>query len=132
MVMNRQVQEILLMEYGITGRRKSVRDAWVQYTWNNEVTITGTDAYYFTDGNFAPASVSYQYLDADGNWKEVENGEGFGVKLNQYNKTTFAPVTTTAIRMWMKPKTLGCGVIEWKVYGYSNEMATDKQLLSDN
>lgn len=104
-------------------------DAWVQYTWNNEVTITGTDAYYFTDGNFAPASVSYQYLDADGNWKEVENGEGFGVKLNQYNKTIFAPVTTTAIRMWMKPKTLGCGVIEWKVYGYSNEMAADKQLL---
>lgn len=26
-------------------------------------------------------------------------------------------------------KTLGCGVIEWKVYGYSNEMAADKQLL---
>ena len=49
-------------------------DAWVQYTWNNEVTITGTDAYYFTDGNFAPAS-GYQYLDADGNWKEVENGK---------------------------------------------------------
>ena len=68
-------------------------DARVQYTWNNEVTITGTDAYYFTDGNFAPASVSYQYLDADGNWKEVENGEGFGVKLNQYNKTIIAPVT---------------------------------------
>ena len=71
----------------------------------------------------------YKYLDADGNWNEIENGEGFGVKLNQYNKTIFAPVTTTAIRMWMKPKTLGCGVIEWKVYGYSNEMAADKQLL---
>ena len=104
-------------------------DAWVQYDWNSEVTITGTEAYYFTDGNFAPASVNFQYKDKDGNWKDVENGEGFGVKLDQYNKTTFAPVTTTSFRMNMAPKTLGCGVIEWKVFGYSDEMAADKQLL---
>lgn len=104
-------------------------EAWVQYTWNTEVTITSTEAYYFTDGNFAPASVNFQYLDSDGNWKDVQNGDGFGVKMNQYNKTTFAPVTTTAFRMLMTPKTLGCGVIEWKVMGYSDEMAADKQLL---
>lgn len=104
-------------------------EAWVQYTWNHEVTITSTEAYYFTDGNFAPASVNFQYMDADGNWKDVENGDGFGVKLDKYNKTTFAPVTTTAFRMLMTPKTLGCGVIEWKVMGYSDEMAADKQLL---
>ena len=42
------------------------------------MTITGTEAYYFTDGNFAPASVNFQYKDKDGNWKDVENGEGFG------------------------------------------------------
>ena len=104
-------------------------EAWVQYTWNAEVTITGTDAYYFTDGNFAPASVNFQYLDREGNWRDVENGDGFGTKLNQYNKTVFSPVTTTAFRMIMNPKTLGCGVIEWKVYGYSDESAADKKLL---
>ncbi|WP_418431225.1 DUF5695 domain-containing protein [Blautia sp.] len=104
-------------------------EAWVQYTWNAEVTITGTDAYYFTDGNFAPASVNFQYLDREGNWRDVENGDGFDTKLNQYNKTVFSPVTTTAFRMIMNPKTLGCGVIEWKVYGYSDESAADKKLL---
>lgn len=104
-------------------------EAWVQYTWNSEVTITGTDAYYFTDGNFAPASVNFQYLDREGNWRDVENGDGYGTKLNQYNKTSFSPVMTTAFRMIMNPKTLGCGVIEWKVYGYSDESAADKKLL---
>ena len=49
-------------------------------------------------------------------------------ELNKYNTTTFAPVTTTAIRMNMSPKTQGCGVIEWKVYGYA-ENVIDKTLL---
>ena len=53
---------------------------------------------------------------------------GCGTELNKYNTTTFAPVTTTAIRMNMSPKTLGCGVIEWKVYGYA-ENVIDKTLL---
>ena len=36
-------------------------DAWVQYDWESAVTIYQSDAYYFTDGNFAPKAVSYQY-----------------------------------------------------------------------
>lgn len=101
-------------------------EAWVQYDWNEEVLITGTDAYYFTDGNFAPATAAFQYKDADGNWKDVESGTGFGTQLNQYNYTNFEPISTTAFRMLMMPKTLGCGVIEWKVYGYAQASIADK------
>ena len=103
-------------------------DAWVQYDWESEVTIYQSDAYYFTDGNFVPKSVSYQYKDANGNWRDLPNVSGCGTELNKYNTTTFAPVTTTAIRMNMSPKTQGCGVIEWKVYGYA-ENVIDKTLL---
>lgn len=94
-------------------------EAWVQYTWEEPMTIQSSDAYYFKDGggNFAPGSVRYEYLDEDGNWQPVNNAEGLGIELDQYNTTTFDPVTTTAIRMYMTPNPLGSGVIEWKVYG---------------
>ncbi|URZ18756.1 DUF6055 domain-containing protein [Clostridium felsineum] len=93
--------------------------AWVEYDWNTAKTLTGMDAYYFKDGNgnFAPQTVSIQVKDSKGNWVSV-SGNGLGVDLNKYNTTTFNPVKTTAIRMYITPKTLGCGVIEWKVYGY--------------
>lgn len=104
-------------------------DAWVQYTWESAVTIYQSNAYYFTDGNFVPKDVSYEYLDANGEWRPMTNVEGCGTELNQYNETTFDPVTTTAVRMNMSPKTLGCGVIEWQVLGYA-ENIIDKVLLN--
>lgn len=109
--------------------------AWVQYTWEEEQILTGTDAYYFRDGNgnFNPASVNYYYLDADGvTWKNFTGVEGLGVELNKYNKTTFDPVKTTAIRMIMNPQNLGSGVIEWKVYGYGDALSAAKQALKDD
>lgn len=92
--------------------------AWVMYTWDVPVTIDGADAYYFTDGNFAPKDAKLEYLAEDGQWHEVPNVSGLGVTLNQYNTTSFDPITTTKLRMTMNPKTLGIGVIEWKAYGY--------------
>ena len=84
--------------------------AWVMYTWDVPVTIDGADAYYFTDGNFAPKDAKLEYLAEDGQWHEVPNVSGLGVTLNQYNTTSFDPITTTKLRMTMNPKTLGIGV----------------------
>lgn len=103
--------------------------AWVQYDWDYDVTLTGSSAYYFTDGNFAPKTVYLEYKDAQGNWHEVANPNGYGVSLNRYNDTSFEPVTTRSIRMTMTPKTLGIGVIEWKVFGYTEQKLTDKSAL---
>ena len=106
-------------------------DAWVQYTWDSEVLIYQTNAYYFKDGggNFQPKNISYEYLDANGEWRPLTNVVGCGNELHQYNETTFDPVYTTAIRMNMTPVTLGCGVIEWQVFGYA-ENIIDKVLLN--
>lgn len=94
--------------------------AWVMYTWEEARILTSSDAYYFRDGggNFNPATVKYEYLDQDGNWQLFTNVKGLGVELNKYNTTTFDPVVATAIRMTLTPQNLGCGVIEWKVFGY--------------
>ena len=93
-------------------------DQWLQYTWENPVTIDATDVYYFTDGGGInmPGSVDFQYLDENGEWKYVEDAVGLGGEADQYNRTTFKAVTTTALRMNLSPSKLGLGVIEWKVY----------------
>lgn len=106
-------------------------DAWVQYNWDEKVILTGTDAYYFKDGggNFQPEGITYQYLDDEGNWQDIIQMTGLGNELDQYNYTSFEPVSTTAIRMNMSPVTKGCGVIEWKVYGYSDTRSADKTEL---
>ncbi len=103
--------------------------AWVMYTWENPIAIYATDAYYYSDGNFKPKTVFYEYLDSEGNWREVPNAKGLGVELNQYNHTDFAPVITKCLRMTMTPEKLGCGVIEWKVSGYSEQIFVDKKSL---
>lgn len=104
-------------------------EAWVQYTWDEAILLISTDAYYFTDGNFVPKTVKYQYLDEQGNWADMKNAKGMGTELDQYNHTSFAPVRTTAIRMVMTPQTVGCGVIEWKVSGYTDAVIADKTAL---
>lgn len=93
-------------------------DQWLQYTWENPVTIDATDVYYFTDGGGInmPGSVDFQYLDENGKWKYVEDAVGLGGEADQYNRTTFKAVTTTALRMNLSPSKLGLDVIEWKVY----------------
>lgn len=103
-------------------------DAWVQYDWDSEVTIYQSNAYYYTDGNFVPAEVWYEYKDANGEWRPLPNVQGCGTELNQYNVTTFDPVITTSIRMNMSPRTLGCGVIEWQVMGYADNVIDKTQL----
>lgn len=106
--------------------------AWVQYDWSEPQIIAGMDAYFFKDGggNFAPANYTIEYLGEDGNWYSVKNGKGLGVEINKYNKTTFDPISTRALRMTMMPASLGCGVIEWKVYGYKDSNVIDKSKLN--
>jgi hypothetical protein len=106
--------------------------AWVQYNWDSEQIITGMDVYFFKDGsgNFAPAGYTIEYLNEEGSWCKVTNPVGLSVKLNQYNYTSFDPVVTKGLRMTMNPATNGCGVIEWKVYGYKEGVVLDKAALN--
>ncbi|MFA9463973.1 MAG: DUF5695 domain-containing protein [Velocimicrobium sp.] len=107
--------------------------AWVQYDWSEEIVLTSTSAYYFKDngGNFKPSSAYYEYKDSNGNWKQLTKTVGLGVEADTFNKTTFSPVMATALRMVMTPAALGCGVIEWEVYGYSNTKLVTKTELKD-
>jgi hypothetical protein len=62
-----------------------------------------------------PASWRLLYKDGDG-WKPVEALTEFGTARNAWNKVTFKPVTTAALRieLVMRPD-VSAGVQEWKV-----------------
>ncbi len=53
---------------GTTGRGAQGDAAWVMYTWDVPVTIDGADAYYFTDGNFAPKDAKLSI------WRKTASG----------------------------------------------------------
>ena len=101
----------------------------VTYTWGSEVIIDSTDLYLWYDGTegeytsggiLVPKSVEFEYLDAEGNWKSVPNAEGLGREMDKFNKTTFDPFTTTALRVKLNKQANdynGVGIMEWKVYG---------------
>lgn len=99
-------------------------DTWVEYDWPSAVVLTGMDMYYHqNNGNFIPVNVRVQYKNTDGQWLSASNCKGLGNAVDQYNKTTFDPVQTTALRVTMTPKQHSVGVIEWKVYGYGTRDA---------
>ena len=96
---------------------------WVQYTWDDPVRVDGSDLYFFrdaqpgaTDGVGVPESWVVEYRDGD-TWREVASPSEYGTAEDRYNRTTFTPVTTTALRARLTGHPgLALGVQEWKVY----------------
>jgi len=92
---------------------------WVQYDFPGSYTISRCDVYWFDDdqGIDLPASCAFKYWDGS-NWVPVSNPQGLGVLGNQFNITTFTPVTTTRIRLEITAKpNYSTGILEWKVWG---------------
>lgn len=99
------------------------------YQWDEPFLASSMDVYVFRDGggNFQPTDMKLQLRDADGNWYTPRGVSGLGNALNKYNTTTFEPAYITGARLDMKPVTVGIGILEWKVNGYTG--GTDKSKL---
>jgi hypothetical protein len=101
---------------------------WVQYTWDDPVRVDSSDMYFFRDaqpgagdGVAVPASWEIEYWDGK-DWRKAGAPSGYGTAEDRYNRTTFAPVTTTSVRARLTghPQ-LALGVEEWKVYAETPE-----------
>lgn len=117
----------------------------VFYTWGVPVTLTSSDIFFWNDGGgiLDPASYVYEYLDSDGEWKEVPNAKGYNIyedrgdgeepNMNGFNTTTFDPVTTTSFRVTIQKQEAdgnGIGLIEWRVFGGAKE-GTAEMIAAD-
>ena len=92
---------------------------WVEMTFAKPATVSQSEVYWFDDspsgGVRVPASWRLLYQDGDA-WKPVETTDQPGVAKDAWNRVTFKPVSTTALRIEvvMQPK-VSAGLQEWKV-----------------
>jgi hypothetical protein len=92
---------------------------WVQYEWPEPVTLSATEVYWFDDTGSGqcrvPASWRVLYRDGD-HWRRVEATDSYDTRTNRFNRVTFEPVTTTAVRIEARlEEGFSAGVLEWVV-----------------
>jgi len=91
---------------------------WVQFDFGAPKKISSAAVYWFDDTSVGkcrvPASARLLYKSGD-EWKFVPGGE-IGVKLDAMNRSTFAPITTTALRVdtQLQPQ-FSAGILEWQI-----------------
>ena len=92
---------------------------WVEYAFEKPASVSETSVYWFDDTGSGECRVpsAWRVLYKDGEqWKPVENVEPYAVARDRYNRVTFKPVTTTALRLevTLQPS-WSAGIHEWKV-----------------
>ena len=101
-------------------RRQCSKGEWIEMTFAKPSAVSQAEIYWFDDeatrgGVRVPASWKLLYKDGD-EWKPVETSDAFATAKDAWNKVTFSPVTTSALRLEvvMKPG-VSAGLQEWKV-----------------
>jgi hypothetical protein len=104
------------------GRPKAIDNTseWVQYDFPRPRRVKSAEVYWFDDepkkgGCRTPASWRLLYR-KDGRWQEVGHPSGYGVEKDRFNRVTFDPVETSAIRLEVKLRPgFSGGILEWKL-----------------
>ncbi len=93
---------------------------WVEMTFAKPATISESSVFWFDDTGRGsvrvPASWRILYKDAAGTWTPVNASSPYGTSRDGFNRVTFAPVTTGALRIEvaMQPR-FSAGLQEWTV-----------------
>jgi DUF1680 family protein len=101
-------------------RRQCSKGEWIEMTFAEPSTVSQVEIYWFDDeatrgGVRVPASWQLLYRDG-GEWKPVEATDTFGTAKNAWNRVSFPPLRTSALRLevTMQPG-VSAGLQEWKV-----------------
>ncbi|MCP5524834.1 MAG: glycoside hydrolase family 127 protein [Verrucomicrobiales bacterium] len=92
---------------------------WIEQDLDAPRQVSHVAVYWFDDTGRGSCRVpaAWRLLYRDGNeWKPVVNTSEFGVAKDRFNVTTFAPVTTDALRLeaQLQPDVSG-GILEWQI-----------------
>jgi DUF1680 family protein len=80
--------------------------AWIEYGFKSPVKVSAAQVYWFDDRRFCHVPTSWRVLYKDGDsWKPVANIEPYIVAKDRFNRVSFAPVTTIAMRLEVEPAT---------------------------
>ena len=92
---------------------------WVQYDFARPQEVSRVEVYWFDDRRtgrcHVPASWQLLWRDAD-RWRPVEAASAYPTQRDRYNRVTFKPVRTTALRIAVQlRKKCSGGILEWRV-----------------
>lgn len=98
------------------GRSRRLTAQFVQYEWQNPVTIDEVQLFWFNFDNLAkfPQAHRLKYWDGK-DFVPVKNAVGYELINNQYNATKFDEVTTTKLRLELDSVERTSTLLEWKV-----------------
>ncbi len=92
---------------------------WVQYAFPHPRTVSETAVYWFDDTGVGQCRLpaSWKLLYKTGNdWKQVTTTDDYPVKANSYNRITFDPVRTSALRIEIQLQDgFSGGILEWRI-----------------
>ncbi|MEI6647157.1 MAG: discoidin domain-containing protein, partial [bacterium] len=91
---------------------------WIQYDFDQPQKVSSVEIYWWgRDQKDCRAPQSWRLLYKDGaDWKAVEGASEYGTKADRFNRVSFTPVTTTALRVEVQLQTdRSGGVLEWRV-----------------
>jgi len=93
---------------------------WVQYEFDRSHQVSSAEIYWWDERRtkqHCRVPESWRLLYKTGtDWKPVAGASEYGVKIDQFNRVTFTPVTTTALRIEVQLQPNWCGgILEWKV-----------------
>ena len=94
-------------------------EEWITYRFDAPRTVSACELYWFDDTGVGqcrvPASWSLFYKEGD-DWKPVAGAGDYGCAPDTFSKVTFAPVTTTELKIAVKLKPdFSGGILEWKL-----------------
>jgi len=81
-------------------RPQSGGKAWVQYDFSQPAKVSSVEVYWKEDKHYCVLPEAWRLLYKDGSvWKHVQASDSYGVERDKFNKVTFAPVITSALRI---------------------------------
>ncbi|MEI6534320.1 MAG: glycosyl hydrolase family 65 protein [Verrucomicrobiaceae bacterium] len=92
---------------------------WVQYNFDKPRMVDAVEVFWAADSGGMEKPASWRVLTHKGDeWVPVKNRGEYGVALDTFNKITFEPVETSAIRLEVQSaKGKSGGILEWRALG---------------
>jgi DUF1680 family protein len=98
--------------------RKGTQE-WVQYDFQKPEKVSAVEVYWFDDTGLGECRIpkSWRVLYKEGEeWKPVQTQGPYGIEKDRYNRVTFAPVATGALKLEIQlVPDYSAGLFEWKV-----------------
>lgn len=94
---------------------------WIRADFDKPRRVDAVSVYWYDDTGAGsvrpPQRWRLRYLDKQGKWRDVVGASGYSTDINEYNRVTFKPIQTTALRIdLISQPNFATGILEWQIH----------------